>query len=260
MVKWIFASHVNPDSLTGGVIRCYDHLCTQAIEDRDLFQFDCDLQYCVSGIELHENGEVNNQSIARAISQVRYAIVESVIRELEVQIETWNDVDLAAAIYCPVIVTTSQLYVLKTGLNLGAFQKAEKIEDVATVVEALVVSKDNGPELDREIGNKVMTLHQLVPEIKTRLIEIAKILRKDTKVLGPTWSFDHAIRFSPQNILVVNYNALQATLRKIRKTVVAAGKRRKRIGRLNRDLSKRMRWIEPLAAADSESTDRQKNS
>ena len=111
------------ENIFGGVITCFDHLCTQTIPDSYLSRFDRAFEYCVSGIELHENGEVNRQSITRAIHQLRYATLTSAVREAEIQMGTWNDVDLAAGLYCSILVTTSALYVLKRGISLAHFRK-----------------------------------------------------------------------------------------------------------------------------------------
>jgi hypothetical protein len=246
-VRWVFASHVNPENLVGGVIRCFDHLCTQTIDDERLVPFDHDLEYCVTGVELHENGEVNRQSITRATHQLRYAILASVLREAEIQIEEWNDVDLAAALYCPIIVTTSQLYVLNTGITLEMFQNANDIDEIATGVDSLVISKENGPQFDREITQDLSMLHSNYPDIKKRLLEIARIQGEDTKTLGPAFSFDHHIRFASQNVLVVNYKQLDHTIQKLRKVVMQAGRFRNRIGFLRRDMQARTKWIEPPA-------------
>src|SRR6266567_3230633 len=68
--SWIFAPHLNLENIWAGPITYCQELCTQRIDPRDLNLFDQNLVYCHSGIELHPNGDVNNQRVARALYQI----------------------------------------------------------------------------------------------------------------------------------------------------------------------------------------------
>jgi len=147
-VRWVFAPHPESATVITGVISKFQDLCIRRVADTSaLYKLDNDLDFCVKGIELHES-DANTQSVSRGLHQLRWALPQLAAEIIRDQATTLHDEDSYIGYICPILVTTAPLYVLRTGLNINKFQKASDLKDIAENVDALIVYKERGPQLN----------------------------------------------------------------------------------------------------------------
>jgi hypothetical protein len=247
-VKWVFAPHPGSSITVVGVINTFQDLCTKRITSNAAYDVDYDLPFCVKGIELHES-DANLQSIARGLHQLRWAVPQLASEILRQQATTRHEEDLEIGFVCPILVTTSPLYVLHRGLSLQDFQNASDLQQVAESVDALVVSQERGPQLNQYIRNVIANLHKNAPALKERLQSFWQIVRtsKERKHLPANWDFDQSIDFIAQRVLIVNLDAFEAVVAKIRNSVTECGKTLRRVAKFRTDVNTGFVVIEPAS-------------
>jgi hypothetical protein len=200
------------------------------------------LSFCTKGIEIYENGFDPN-TISRGLNQLRYALPNLVAQESRAQINVWNEEDLLINFICPILVTTADLYVLKSGLDLQDFQSASSLTDISNEVDALIAYQESGPHLYSYCDQVAQSTHKRYPEIKRRLEEVDHILKeigKPRTTPSVEWYNEHFITASTR-ILVVRFSALDQIMKVVQSSVMNVRKSSQRIARLTADLKKRER-------------------
>lgn len=243
-VRWVFAPLAKSSLIITGVVNVFEDLCTRRVTNKDaLYSVDDDLPFCVKGIELHSS-DANPQSIEHGLHQLRWAapqIASEIFRE---QATTHHDVDLHIGFLCPILVTTASLHVFREGLNLEAFQNASDLEDVAEQVDALVVYRERGPQLDKYIRETITELHSQTPEVKTRLVQLAEATARSRP--HSSWHFEQSIDSLSTRILVVTFSAFEGLINNIREAVNKAGRGLNRRATLRLNETRTSSKIEPI--------------
>jgi hypothetical protein len=141
-IKWIFSpnassisAHLPPDP---GLLYCLTHQGKHRH-----YQLTTDLPICTRGIELTQK-DFNPQIISHGLNQLRYGMPNLILQERESVLDTRKPdlsfIDL-------VLVTTAELYVLKTEQSLETYHSAQSLDEIAYQTEALIVSQELGPHL-----------------------------------------------------------------------------------------------------------------
>jgi hypothetical protein len=248
-IKWIFTPYPRKSTVIGSdIITVLQDLCTQRITNsKFISNFGNELEYCTKGVEIYDNG-MDLNSITRGLYQLRFAIPSLVALECMMQLETWHQEDLHISFICPILVTTANLFVLKPGIDIRAFQEASSLTDIADEVNYLVVHQGIGPQLDAHCSKIVTSFHKRFTGVKARIEALSTVLHDDkiSKGLPVTWIFDDHFRAATENILVVKLDALDQVLVDIRSSITKAGRYVKREAQLVADLEKRITQIVPL--------------
>lgn len=216
-VKWVFSPFPQEHELIIGFINTLQDFTVTRINRELLNSFDGIFNYCLKGIELHEDG-VNPQSIIRGINQLRYGSVQLSKNFIADQVGSWHDSELLIAFLCPILITTAPLYVVKQDLLLEDFHSADNIEDVTRNVEAVIVNPDIGVELKKYIKAVELELRNSWPELDERLKNLSDILRNsnyDGYYMTDSFLLENALRRSSERILVVNYDAFEKIIQNI---------------------------------------------
>ncbi len=216
-VKWIFSPFPQEHELIVGFINTFQDFTVTRINKESLISFDGILDYCLKGIELHEDG-VNSQSIIRGINQLRYGSVQLSRNFIAGQVGSWHDSELHIEFLCPILITTASLFVLKQGLLLEDFHSADKIEDVTRNVEAVIVNCEIGVELEKYINAVELELRNSWPELDKRLKDLSDILSNsnyDGYYMPDSFLLGNALRRSSERILVMNYDAFEKIIQNI---------------------------------------------
>jgi len=246
---WVFSPHpamLSTLPISKNPITVNQYLCTRRIDPEHLSCFRKDMQYCVKGTEIQvgSKGGYDPSGISHGLSQLRYAAPRRVLDGLSYQIKANEDTSLYIETVCPILVTTAPLYVLKGELNLEDFDGASELSDVAEEVDALIVSQTIGPQLEEYCenlladfleaqSNKVTEFPEDVAVSKQYVVaymkELGKILIKekgweDTAVPGLR-DLLLTMLSSSEAILVVNYDALDNQLIKIRDAIIYSANR-----------------------------------
>lgn len=251
-VRWVFAPHSRTDTerlMEQSIIHVLDRLCTRQIADkRPLWRVSNHFPLCFKGVELHP-GDATFQNIEKGKFQLVYGALRLGIHLSESQIMNLHDQDLFVDFLCPILVTTADLYVLKYGLRLEDFMKARSPEDVSSMVPALILTNPYSHLFAAYSDDLLRELHAKLPGIGVRLDALKPLRNKLLGNIGAAstisenlW-FDWDMRELSRSVLVVNYGHLGLILKKIRQSVVHAGKSLTRIGILENDLSTLKAWV-----------------
>ncbi|BAL97898.1 hypothetical protein [Rubrivivax gelatinosus] len=109
---------------------------------------------CSKGTELLADG-ANEKSIAQAIYQLAYAMVNKVGEAIESQVEK-SLVDHHIFFHIPIIATTAEIYRIREGVRIEDIRNAKDLVDVATRERCVVLNHDIGVDLYRH-NAKILT-------------------------------------------------------------------------------------------------------
>lgn len=216
-IRWLFAPYTNNEDIYAGVLSVFQDLCTKRIDDDPLYDLDQDLFYCFKGIELHSDN-ANPNSIIRGLSQLRYGIPHQVKRIIIKQLLTKHDDDLIIEVICPILITTSELYVIKTGLDLNCYQNANELEEIATKVESLVCYQPIGSHLLDYALDISKDMQKKYSHLKNRIDAYHKVFMDkgipEHKIIQ-NWEIDTFFTYSIERILVVSFEHFEKKLKDI---------------------------------------------
>lgn len=253
-VRWIFA----PDTrgslyiFTGGCISRFEDLTTYRIKNTaPLAKPDRELDICTRGVALHGTG-CESKPIDEGLYQLRYAIPSFIAEAVREQIAETNEEDLHIAFLCPLLVTTASLHVLNEGMTLEAYQQAGSFDDISAEVDALVAFQVPGPEYRGYCDQTMTRLYRQCPEISDRLTQAQDILTPpgNEPRLPAGFNFQREFSEATMNLLVVRFNALDGIVHALRQAVEEAGRSRKRVAALSRDVTGRTRRLVGLPEGD----------
>ena len=248
-VKWIFMRHGDDDNehlIEMSPMQVMHHLCTRMIWDRTpLWNLRKRFPLCPKGVELH-NTEATSQNIDRGRAQLVYGLPRLIIHCAETEMMTWDDVDLEVEMFCPILVTTAPLFILKPGLSLEAFRNADDITAVADSAPALVLTTSYSHVFSDYVVDLIDSTHKKNPEIKKRLKELRDLSGQTAAFPDEpsNYSFDFFIRECAYRVLVVNLEHLEETVDVLHRTVLRAAKSLQRVGVLRNDMTQHKTWIE----------------
>ena len=104
------------------------------------------LPVCIKGIGLYSTG-FDPHNISRGLNQLRYAMPSLILQELIYTQYPKDEVEHRQSFICLILVTTGQLYVLKSQQDLDAYHSAGAITDIAEQISSLIVKQDKSPDL-----------------------------------------------------------------------------------------------------------------
>ncbi len=141
-IKWVFSPHVQTSYIPKFLY------VLQNQEKYSLYQLRADLPICTRGIELNNSGFDPN-TISRGLNQLRYGMPNLILQEaLNIQ-KKRNPVKPHLSYICLILVTTANLYILKSNQGLDTYQSAKSLTEVAHEVKALIVAQELGPHLQK---------------------------------------------------------------------------------------------------------------
>jgi hypothetical protein len=198
--KWIFSPNAS-SILLGlapevGFLYCLTHQGKYR-----LYELTTDFPVCTRGIELTQDGS-NPHNTSRGLSQLRYGMPNLIFQEREsVQDISRPDLSFIGL----VLVTTAELYVLKSYQSLETYRAAQSLDEIAYRTQALVVSQEPGPHL--------------LQYCRDLLIPKLSILESDTITKGRAEQALANIIPRTFQIIVVHVDALDSLVATITTTV-----------------------------------------
>ena len=228
-MMWIFSPHpttLSPISILKHPVTINQYLCTRRIDYDHPFYHD--VKYCLRGTQFDKEGgkkKDDPSGISKGISQLRYATPSLVLDGISYQITAPVDNSLHIQIVCPILVTSAPLYVINSELDaLKDFRDASELSDVAEEVDVLIVSQASGPQLQEYCGNLFDTFLADNRVAGGYMEALGKILVKkgaweDNTVPGVR-DLLLTMLSSSEAILVVNYDALDNQLAKLRDAII----------------------------------------
>jgi hypothetical protein len=216
--SWIFSPLRNED-IAVGLVQSTEDLVPVRLNGSDtMWNFEDSIGYCTSGIELNSNGEGNTYGSRHGVFQLRFAM-PVLLKELFQNTLNHNffngrSIDLL----CAVLVTTSELRVIKYGLDLEDFVNASNIDDVTEVREAIILNENPGPQLQEFSDSIADELLGKYPELQKRLSYISSVLDGDewrSRSAPDVDTIKRSFGYSTERILIVNYNFFEKIIKEL---------------------------------------------
>ncbi len=155
---------------------------------------------CSKGIEITTDGQ-NPKSISQAVAQLSYAMAETIVEGMTAQISAEKTGITEQIFYhIPIIVTTANLYRLKENINIDTIRKTDKLEDISTKEDYLILKTPNGKDLQRHSLNVFTEFINRYD--KVTLNKLLKSYDKDISLICSAI----ARSFCPEGIFVIHHS------------------------------------------------------
>jgi hypothetical protein len=126
-----------------GLVHTTEDLLPIRFNSHGLYEWEQRIGYCVAGIELGTDGNGVRDKLMHGVYQLRYAMPRLFLSGCENAIgSSWLDAP-AVGMLCPILITTAELRVLKSGLSLETFQDADDLDDVSESRDAVILNEQS---------------------------------------------------------------------------------------------------------------------
>lgn len=165
--KWLFfpdPNHSDYSSFTlGHTIRAIDEFSSVVLPLNSTVSFDEELPYCYKGVEVDLfNGIVTDSEIRHGLSQLQYAQPQFLTHEIRFNVLSHDGI-IIPIFFCPILVTTSEIFLVRDDLTITDVEKSDSIEDFAERVPFVVIGSDWTPDFDRHRVRECALLQELIP-------------------------------------------------------------------------------------------------
>lgn len=219
---WIFSPFPS-DLMPIGLVHTTEDLTPVRLQGDSLWEFEKNIGYCVSGVELMNNGGGNTDGSRHGVFQLRYGMPVLLKDSYEHTLDyAWSS-GRQINFICPILVTTADLRVIKPNLQLEHFTGAEELDDVSELREALILNESPGPQLQAFADSLAEDLINSRPELAHRLTVLDEVL------VGAEWenrsapdldSIKRSFGHSTERVLIVNYQHLDNVLSKLEEVIL----------------------------------------
>lgn len=214
---WIF-SPLPSTTIPIGLVRSSEDLVPIRLSGDAVWKFEEKIGYSISGVELKSNGDGKSDDVKHGVFQLRFAMPVLLKKTFQqVLNNNWSNgrnIDLI----CPILVTTSEIRLIKPNLNFNEFIQAEDLNDVSEVKEAIILNERSGPQLQEFADSLANEFIDNNPKLPKRLSDLDDIL------IGKEWEKRHApdidtikrsFNQSTERILVVNFDSFEKVMSKL---------------------------------------------
>lgn len=219
---WVFSPFPS-NTMAIGLVHSTENLVPVRLQGDALWNFEKNIGYCVSGVELMNNGGGNTDGARHGVFQLRYGMPVLLKNSYELALDhTWcagRYIDFI----CPILVTTAELRVIKPNLQLEDFTNADELDDVSEIRAAVILNESAGPQLQGFADSLAEKLISSRPELSQRLIELSKVLRGDEWINRYAPDLNTIMRsfgHSAERVLIVNYKHLDSILSKLEEALL----------------------------------------
>jgi len=220
---WIFSPYPVEDGIPIGLVHSTEDLVPVRLHGQSLWKFEEDIGYCVSGVELMNNGGGNTDGARHGVFQLRYGmpILQKHLYE-HVLDHSWSagrNIDFL----CPILVTTADIRVIKPNLQLEDFLNASELDEVSELREAIILNERPGPQLESFADLLAEEFISSRPELESRLAALDKVLvgeEWETRYAPDVDTIRRSFSQSTERVLIVNYKFFKSVISKLEKALM----------------------------------------
>ncbi|MEZ4528562.1 MAG: hypothetical protein R2941_21825 [Desulfobacterales bacterium] len=174
----IFLPDPNPGgssrSSGGNSVRVIDQFSPYLVPQDALIAFDADMPVCYKGMEVNlVSGEVDETLFTAGIWQLQNPLPR-LLTENVLAFLTGPRTANFPFFFCPVLLTTSVLYVLKKDIRLDEIEHAENVQELGTQTPFLIMCSDMSPDFRARCISESGRLKPLLRTEKAMEIEMKK--------------------------------------------------------------------------------------
>ena len=173
--KWLFfpdpnASDMSPFTL-GRTLRAVDGFSKVFFAPNCTVPFDENACFCIKGVEVDiSNGVVHDAEIRHGLSQLQYALPRLLSDSITFNLLGHED-DNSPFLFCPILLTTSEVLVAHEGISINSVERASSLEDIASAVPFVVLYLDSTPEFARHRKTACSELDEISRHRNTKEVE-----------------------------------------------------------------------------------------
>lgn len=174
--KWLFFEDPDGGSFSpftlGHTLRAVDDFSWQFFPANATVAFDKNSCFCIKGVEVDiSSGGVHDSEIRHGLLQLQYALPRLLTDRISFEIYHPEDQN-NPFFFCPILLTTSPIFVARPGVKIGTVERADKLEDFATVEPWVVVHSDLTPEFERHRATQCADLSKIADEPWVKELEV----------------------------------------------------------------------------------------
>lgn len=242
--KWLFLPDPNTNEFShitiGYTTRVVDEFSPYTFGDKATRNLEAGLPVSYKATEINlSDGSVYDSDIKHGISQLRYALPRLLKDEILENLHGALD-DNIPFIFCPILVTTAELFLMNNKMSLAKVAKASKIEELGKKVPYLILHSDYGPDFESHCRSReFVDLAQVIPDLgrneQVKYIE-QKRLAWAHKSQSPLYILERIVALDRNymtpfftQFFVTDYAGLSALIEDLKKSVSRMVKTRKKI-------------------------------
>lgn len=155
--KWLFLPDIYTNKFShyrhGSSIRYIDRFSKKFLKYNATESFDKQNHICYKETEIDiETGDCEERPVRKGISQLQYALPRLIYDYI---LECGDDDDFALPLFfCPILVTTAELRVLKPKVTIEEVNNSTNLDDIAITVPYLVLISDCGPDFQKHCAKQ----------------------------------------------------------------------------------------------------------
>ncbi len=229
----IFLPDPNPPGTSplpsGKSIRLMDQFSAFVMERDSIRAFDTSLPFCYKGLEVNlKSGETDENVFRKGLWHLQNPLPRLI---------TDNILDFLSGprennrpfLFCPVLLTTSALYVMKADISMEEIERAAEVRELGEEVPWLLMYADMSPVFRKRCMDESARLNSLLRTEKAMEIEMRKARYYNSRIHLPFTIIDAlnaadyyymSIFFS--RFVICNYTRFAELIRKIKKTALTA--------------------------------------
>ena len=218
---WVFSPYPST-TYPIGILNSTEDLVPVRIGYNSVWNFEQSIGYCISGVELTNDGNGNTNGAKHGIFQLRFAMPVFVQKKYENTVGHTHSDGRFINLSCGVLVTTADIRVIKPNLELKDFDLANDLDSVTELKEAVILNEKAGPQLQDFADSLADELIEKHPELEKRLMDIDKVLVGEewkTRIAPDIDTIKRSLGHSAERILIVNEKFLEKTIKNLEKTI-----------------------------------------
>lgn len=182
--RWLFFPDVNDADLSpiglGYTLRAVQEFSYDSLDLNATVPFDEPFRWAMKGVELGADGHVNPTDISQGLAQLQYALPR-LLRDHIVGNAFSLPADAQPLFFCPILVTTAPLFILRDDTALADIEAGAPLEDMADEVESLLVHRGFGPDFE---SHSARAFSQVPDDLVGKLLDLSNARKK---LRAPGW-------------------------------------------------------------------------
>lgn len=151
--KWLFFPDPNIGEMSpfwlGRTMRAVDDFSRVFFESNCTVPFDQDANFCMKGVEVDAStGAVHDAEIRHGLAQLQYALPRLLSDNINFNMRGHEE-DNSPFIICPILLTTSEIFVARDDISITTVERASVLEDIAAPAKYVTLYLDPTPDFQR---------------------------------------------------------------------------------------------------------------
>lgn len=178
--KWLFFPDPNIGEMSpfvlGRTMRAVDDFSRVFFKSNCTISFDQGSNFCMKGVEVDAStGAVHDAEIRHGLAQLQYALPRLLSERIRFNIHGHEE-DNYPFIICPILLTTSDIFVARDDVSIATVESATVLEDIAVKAKYVTVYLDPTPDFQSHRQRACSDLDDLA---KLKVTEQLDAFRKD---------------------------------------------------------------------------------